>query len=235
MDYFSGHITEIKINGLGQKQALINSPKKFIPSPGQYIQAYAPSDIDTPLPISLFPIAIIDDRSFLSAPPIPSHWIPGIELQLRGPLGRGFKLENTTTKIGLIALDDFPDRLLPFAEHALSKNIEVALFSDIVPSNLSTQIEVNPLSIARQAFQWADNIAIDSPSISFEEVLSKIGVSSGENFSCPTQILINIPMPCAGIAKCGICTINGNNKYSLLACEDGPVFSLTKQGFQKSK
>mgnify|MGYP003971179365 FL=1 len=235
MEYFRGQITEIRVNGNGETQAIIHAQDKNIPSPGQYLQAWNPADSDSPLPISLFPSGYFDDRAFLSAPPFPSKWKPGDELQLRGPLGRGFSHGLTVTRLGLISLDDSPDRLMAFADLVLNKNIEVALFSDTLPPKISTQIEVNPLSIANQAFKWADSVAIDTRPTSIEDILKKIGISPGESFPCPTEILINIPMPCAGIAKCGVCTLSDGKNKSLLTCEDGPVFSLTSQGLKISR
>jgi dihydroorotate dehydrogenase electron transfer subunit len=39
------------------------------------------------------------------------------------------------------------------------------------------------------------------------------------------QVLVGTPIPCGGIADCGVCAVNTKSSW-MLACEDGPVFDL---------
>lgn len=236
MKMFSGIIHEIKITANHQRQAVISCPEKYYPLPGQYLQAYPPANHETALAISLFPSEYrLNDEMFVTSSPIPLNWQPGTILNLRGPLGKGFKIAESVNRLGLIALGETPERLLALAQQALQQNIEVALFTDSVLPQLSTLIEANPISAAENAYQWADMIAIDTPPYPIEQILNLIGASSGNPFSCPTQVLVHIPMPCGGVGECGVCSITDEKNKSLLVCEDGPVFILTSTGFRKNQ
>ncbi len=233
MKQFTGTIHEIRINSNQEKQAVISNLPKLILNPGQFLQAYAPGDHDTPFAISLFPFKLFqEDNKFLTAAPIPNSWTPGTRLNLRGPIGNGFKIKNSIKRLAVISLDKSPDRILALAEMVLEGNIEVALFTDSILPQLSHQIEANPLSEVENAFDWADLVAIDSPSLPHEKILKKLGLKVGNPIPCPTQILLHSPMPCAGLAECGVCSIKNDNHKSLLVCEEGPVFRLTSKGFQ---
>jgi dihydroorotate dehydrogenase electron transfer subunit len=37
------------------------------------------------------------------------------------------------------------------------------------------------------------------------------------------QILIHTPVPCGGVAECGVCAVTSKSGWKL-ACRDGPVF-----------
>ena len=78
-------------------------PPNLIPSPGQYLLAGDGSD--SPLPVPLFHTDSAP-QGFLAAAPVPDWWHPGLELSLRGPLGRGFTLPVSARKVGLIAFDE---------------------------------------------------------------------------------------------------------------------------------
>ena len=118
---------------------------------------------------------------------------------------------------------------------AEERNIERAFFTDAKLPPLPTHIEANPLSAAQDGFSWADMIAVATPPLAYEEILNKIGIPPGDILACPTQVLVDIPMPCGGLGECGVCTIKGVKNKSLLACEDGPVFIFTSSGFQKKR
>ena len=42
------------------------------------------------------------------------------------------------------------------------------------------------------------------------------------------QVLVRTPLPCGGIAACGVCAVHltGSSRDYRLACKDGPVFQL---------
>jgi len=37
------------------------------------------------------------------------------------------------------------------------------------------------------------------------------------------QVLVRTPVPCGGIAECGVCAVTLKSEWKL-ACKDGPVF-----------
>jgi hypothetical protein len=39
------------------------------------------------------------------------------------------------------------------------------------------------------------------------------------------QVLIHTPMPCAGLAECGVCAVRDRHDWKM-ACKDGPVFIM---------
>jgi hypothetical protein len=46
-------------------------------------------------------------------------------------------------------------------------------------------------------------------------------------FRFEAQALVITPMPCGGIAECGVCAVTARRGWKL-ACKDGPVFDLTE-------
>jgi dihydroorotate dehydrogenase electron transfer subunit len=49
-----------------------------------------------------------------------------------------------------------------------------------------------------------------------------------EYLPCPAQVLVTSPMPCGGIAECGVCALPLRKKGYVLTCKDGPVFNLNQ-------
>src|SRR5512134_1329567 len=92
----------------GCRHVRVACPPGLIPSPGQYLLAGDGSD--SPVPVPLFHTDSAP-RGFIAAAPVPETWRPGIDLRLRGPLGRGFTLPAAARRVGLVAIDDTPARL----------------------------------------------------------------------------------------------------------------------------
>ena len=98
------------------------------------------------------------------------------------------------------------------------------LFTDAELPRLPTQVEANPLDALPDALSWADFLALDGP----PDTLEGLGKILKGTIRCPAQILVHIPMPCGGMADCGVCAVRTKkNKYKL-ACVDGPVFDLSE-------
>jgi NAD(P)H-flavin reductase len=220
---YAGQVSEIRLNG-SQRAAWITCPEEAIPEPGQYLSAWSPQDQETALTSVLFP-AESDELGFLAAPPVPNSWEPGTSLILRGPLGRGFQIPDTTRRLALVALGDSLSRLLPLGMQAIGRQVGVALFTDCSLPALPAVMESNPLSALPEAFDWADFMALDLPIEQLEKLRQSLGFPAYFHLPCPAQVLVVAPMPCSGLAECGACGVPARRSWKL-CCQDGPVFDL---------
>ncbi|HVN15551.1 MAG TPA: hypothetical protein VMT73_07405 [Anaerolineales bacterium] len=195
---------------------------ELIPLPGQYLLASDASD--APLPVPVFSAGFSAD-GFLAAPPLPLAWTPGARLQLRGPLGRGFEIPNSARRVALIAFDDSPTRLLSLLLLALQQNAAVTLLCDSALPDLPSEVEVQPLAALADIFAWADYAAFDAARESLSELKSRLGLVKQLKAGDEAQILIRAPMPCGGLAECGVCALTVQHHWKMI-CKDGPVFDL---------
>lgn len=210
--------------------ARIACPPELVPAPGQYLLARDPAS-DDPLAVPVFS-AGDSPEGFLAAPPLPRGWTPGARLALRGPLGRGFALPAHARKIALAALEVSPAYLLGLLPRALAQGA-VVLVCDDPPEDPSTgwgqglpaEVEIRPLAALEEIAQWADYLALAAP----RGILSKRGEGWGggglPKVPREAQALILAPMPCGGLAQCGVCSVEVKGGF-VLACEDGPVFDV---------
>lgn len=192
--------------------------------PGQYLLAQPVGDC-TVLPQPIF-VSGGADRLFDLAARLPPGWLAGARLALRGPLGCGFRLPPTARKVALAALDGCPERLLPLARRSLAQGGDVTLYgSDHLPERLPLAVEALPLSQLHQSLTWADYLALDAPLDLLGELPDRLGLTQGQRCPCPAQVLVVTPMPCGGVAECGVCAVHTTRGWRL-ACKDGPVFDL---------
>lgn len=204
----------------------IQCPPTLIPAPGQYLLAHNGSD--APLPVPVFSAGSTPD-GFRLAPPIPETWRPGEQLSLRGPLGRGFSLPPSSRCVALAALGETAARLQPLIDLALGQGSEVVLVSAMAPSGLPTDVEIQPLSALPEVCAWADYLALDVPRESLPGLRQKLGPSKQARALADAQILVLTPVPCGGLADCGVCAVNIRYGWKM-ACKDGPVFQLKELG-----
>lgn len=229
MNVFSASITEIELGQDGDRRAVIACPEEAIPAPGQYIQAHISADKDVVVPVSLFLGGWVerDDSqksAFTTAPPIPPKWQPGDKLTLRGPLGKGFALPQTAKRVGLVPLGETTARLLPLVRLSLQQDAEVAIFTDAPLPRIPNQVEANPLRALPEALSWANFLAFDGTPDHYRGITEAHGISLETPLPCPAQVLIFQPMPCGGLADCGVCAVEGKGRKQYLVCVDGPVF-----------
>jgi NAD(P)H-flavin reductase len=224
MQTLEGRVNQVQLDQQGAISAWITCPLPKMPSPGQYLFAWAPSDTDTPTGVPLFPARVSGD-GFLATPPLPPAWTPGTELYMRGPLGNGFALPASIRRLALAALDDSVARLLPLAALASQRGCAVTLFADGPLPTLPVSYEAYPLRNLPENLTWADLLAIELPLQRLSELHNVLGVAGSENLPCPAQVLIYTGMPFAGLAECGACAISTRRGYRL-ACMDGPVFDF---------
>lgn len=206
----------------GQRLARISCLTNLIPSAGQYLLASDASD--SPLPVPLY-YTDSAPEGFIAAPPIPEAWMPGMQISLRGPLGRGFALPAFARKIALIAFDDAPLRLRGLIRPALKQGAAVVLVSDYRVDNLSDEVEAQPLSALQDVLAWADFAAFDVARVNLFELREKLGMMKQAQAACEAQVLIRTAVPCGGVADCGVCGVSLKSGWQL-ACKDGPVFDL---------
>jgi NAD(P)H-flavin reductase len=148
-----------------------------------------------------------------------------MKLDLLGPLGHGFVLPREVQRLGLVALGESISRLMPLVDPIGQSHGGVTLFTDLPLPRIPALLEAYPLASLKDALDWPDFLAIDLPLQRYAELRNMLGLSEGIGITCPAQVLITTPMPCAGLAKCGACAIASRRGWKL-ACEDGPVFDL---------
>lgn len=231
MTVFSVRINELQTDRIGQSALLLECTADRLPAPGQYLHAL-PADPGMPLPSVLFPSRILqpgpDDSSarFLAAPHPAFPCQPGMPLTLRGPLGNGFTLPPLVKRLALIAYHAPISPLLPLMDRVLAKGGEVSISCDECPDGLPEAVEISPFDDLRAIFSWADFAAITT---SMEQQAEMDQHMIGKMRSIPAQVLVRSPMPCGGLADCGLCAVPAKRGYKL-ACKDGPVFDWHEIG-----
>jgi Iron-sulfur cluster binding domain of dihydroorotate dehydrogenase B len=217
----TGELTELySENGLTGGRLLC--PQNLIPEPGQYLLAYDGSD--SPLPAPVFN-AGFTPGGFLLAPPIPLTWRPGTTLSLRGPLGKGFSLPPSARRVALASLGGTPARLKPLLTAALEQSAALVLVSDLDLTDLPPEVEIQPVSALAEVAYWADYLAIDMTRESLPELREMLGFGKQTEVMLGAQVLVVVPMPCGGLAECGVCAVTTRRGWKM-ACKDGPVFEL---------
>jgi len=210
-------LTEITSNG--KAAGRIRCDPRRIPAPGQYLLALADHESDAPLATPIFSAGLCPG-GFTPAPPLPIHWRPGTRLHIRGPLGKGFQLPAAARFVALAAFGQTPARLLALTGPALAQNAALVLLTDNPPEDLPAAIEISPLSALAETLRWADYLALDAPRSALPALAQALRAYSRDG-----QALVETPLPCGGLAECGICAVHLRKSYKL-ACKDGPVFGL---------
>ncbi len=210
----------------GCRHVRIACPSGLIPSPGQYLLASDGSD--APLPVPLFHSDSAPD-GFIAAAPVPGSWTPGVALTLRGPLGHGFTLPLSARKVGLVTFDDSPARLKGLIRLALKQESAVVLVCSSTPDSLPDEVEVQPISAIEEIAEWADYLAIDVRRENLNQLRKRLGKLNQRAAEKEAQVLIYTPIPCGGVADCGICAVRLKSDWKL-ACKEGPVFNWNEVG-----
>lgn len=193
------------------------------PAPGCYILAHEQGS-SAPLSTALF-AADYGPTGFSACPPFPAEWRPGTVLHLRGPLGRGFQMPPASRRAALVSLGNDAMRLLPLARAALRQEAAVALVCDDALPDLPPQIEIQPLSALREVCGWCDYAALDVDIESLNGAARNFLLQARFPSATTAQALVRAPMPCGGLAACGVCSVR-TTKGTKWACLDGPVFDL---------
>jgi dihydroorotate dehydrogenase electron transfer subunit len=224
-----GKIVElILLDGL--PAAYISCPTPLIPPPGTYVMAHKPGS-DSALAAAVFAARsfakpqAVGTSGFLITPPVPETWVPGARINLRGPLGHGFVIPSTARRIALIATDSSPRRLLALLDQAFKQEAAVTLVNERLLEDLPFQVEVQPLRALAEVCDWADYLAFDAVRESMPQLKQSLETLGLSKIRGEAQILIRTPMPCGGLAECGVCTVE-TRQGPRFACVDGPVYDL---------
>jgi dihydroorotate dehydrogenase electron transfer subunit len=188
--------------------------------PGQYL--LAGDSPDEPLPVSL----VYTDsapQGFIAAGVVPARWNPGMELNLRGPLGHGFELPPSARRVALIAFEESAARLQGLLAPALRQDSAVVLVCRSSPDDLPDAVEVQPLSVLPEIAEWSDYLAGDVERGHLRQLRELAGTRRRFPAAAESQILVHTPVPCGGVADCGVCAVTLDSGWRL-ACKDGPVF-----------
>lgn len=224
-----GQVVELILEN-GLRHARISCPANLIPAPGQYLLASDASD--SPLPVPIYytdsapqSVATAPWSHFIAAAPVPDSWTPGQSVYLRGPLGRGFALPLSARKVGLVAFDDSPSRLRGLIAPALKQSAAVVLVSDHPFDALHDEVEMHPTSALAEIMAWADYLAFDVSRENLHQLREFLGSMKQVLGRSEAQVLIRTPVPCGGVADCGVCAVTLKSGW-VMACKDGPVFDL---------
>jgi dihydroorotate dehydrogenase electron transfer subunit len=128
-------------------------------------------------------------------------------------------LPSAARKVALVAFDDAPSRLRGLIGLALRQDAAVVLVSNSAGDTLPDEVEVQPLSALTDILEWTEHAAMDVGRENLRQLIERIGKWK----PLEAQILIRTPVPCGGIADCGVCAVTLKDKWKL-ACKDGPVF-----------
>jgi hypothetical protein len=213
-----GQVVELILRD-GLRHARISCLSNLIPSPGQYLIAGTTSDSFVPDPVFYTDSA----PDGLIVAPAPVSWRPGTEIHLRGPLGRGFELPVSAKRIALVAIDDLIVRLRPLIRPALSQRAAVVLVTDRTAENLPDDVEVQPLSALGEIIRWADWVALDIARGDLSGLKERLGNQNQTSAMTEAEIFVRTPVPCGGMAECGICAVVTKSGWKM-ACKEGPVF-----------
>jgi NAD(P)H-flavin reductase len=174
------------------------------------------------LPIPLF-YTNSAPQGFIAVAPAIIAWSPGSTLNLRGPLGRAFSLPLAARKVALVAFADSPGRLRGLIRPALKQDAAVVLVCNTAPETLPDEVEVQPLATLNDILDWADYVAFDIPRENLSLLREQLGEQNQLAAGMGAQVFIRTPIPCGGIAECGVCAVTVKTEWKL-ACKDGPVF-----------
>lgn len=200
--------------------ARIACAANLIPAPGQYLLVHLPAS-DDPLAVAVFSAGLTLD-GFYAASSLPSAWTAGASLALRGPLGRGFAIPTNARRVALAALDVSPAYLLGLIPLAQKQSADIVLLCDDPPEDIPADVEIRPLAALDEIAAWADYLALAASRAIWRE---RVHARGPRIVTREAQVLIVTPMPCGGLAKCGVCSVEVGREMQL-ACEDGPVFNV---------
>jgi len=217
-------VIELRLSPAGLS-GVITCPATLRPAPGQYLAASSP-DPGSALPVILFP-SRIRSREIDIAASLPSYWRIGLELDVRGPLGKGFQMPPAARRVVLASPQGAPDRLLPLAYQALENTASVAIYAQEAPAGMPAEVEMLPLDLLPEAAAWADYMALDASLSGLAHLHRWLGLAPHQRLGCPAQVLVNVSMPCCALAKCGVCSVSTRDGWAR-ACTDGPVFDFNQ-------
>jgi dihydroorotate dehydrogenase electron transfer subunit len=122
-----------------------------------------------------------------------------------------------------VAFDDSTARLRGLIRQVLKQDAAVALVCDSAPEDLPDEVEVQPLPALNDILEWADYAALDVQRENLNQLKETLGKKNQTAARIGAQVLVRTPVPCGGVADCGVCAVTLRSDWKL-ACKDGPVF-----------
>ncbi len=229
----------------------IGSPALASARPGQFaaLRLTLPGSYD---PLLREPLFIDSQRSsgtcmlmlpaHESAATFLGHLPRGAPLDVLGPLGHGWQLDESVRTIALVGIATHAPALFALARHAVARGIAVSLILGAVsreaappPFWLPAAAEYN-VAVSRadasaalaqlddHLLRWADLLAIALPEAYWSRVARRVDDVRMRWSRGFAQVAVLPAMPCC-VGVCGACAIE-TLKGSRLICADGPVFDL---------
>jgi len=128
-----------------------------VPGPGQAVLALLPGSGQA-LRRVLFSTRRTSTGFTTDRPPEPG-WRLGDELDLLGPVGRGFSPPDGARRWFLASLGRPASRLIPLIDLGLTRGAAVSLWTRHPPPGLPSQVELTP--DPGEALAWSDYLALD--------------------------------------------------------------------------
>lgn len=166
-----------------------------------------------------------------------SSWLvqqaAGVELDLLGPLGRGWIIGPDTTNLLLIAEGERIAAVTQLAQVAVARELAVTLLYlsspqslDYPPVLLPAEVEYHLVDgdlgqVLEPYLLWADALCCSTSLERMQPLYAAYERLRGRNFA---QIALWEPLPC-GYGACLSCSLKTRSGLSLL-CREGPVFML---------
>ena len=233
--------------------------------PGQFFMLRCGDDALLRRPVSIHSITQQDKLQFLYSTPCAdsdlsqsagrgTHWLSGLkkgdDLDLIGPLGNGFTLDNAAREILIVSggIGIAPLRYL--AENALSSGKKVTLLmgartSDalypvkMLPPGAQTVIATDDGSCGEKAavidlipayISRADQVFMCGPIAMYQALLPRMQKWPAEK---PVQVSLEVRMGC-GFGVCYGCSIKTKQGIQRV-CQEGPVFNIKDIIWQEVK
>ena len=196
-----------------------------IPRPGQFMLARFWTSIYPYMNTVIFPTSTESDGFTLAIKrehPQSRNLNPGSKVDLIGPCGQPVPINKSASHLLLVARHN-PNKLLPFAQLALERDMDVTLLvSCSYPlESLDPRIEIHKdrlQKLLENHFDWAEQVLMDFRP---EPIIHKLLSSMSSNI----YVLCETMMPC-GTGACHGCAIYTKTGWGL-ACKQGPFFQLS--------
>lgn len=174
--------------------------------------------------------------AFISGLPV------GATVDIMGPLGKGWQVDETVRTLALVGTTNAAPELFSLAHHATRDGVAVTVLlggpsrDDAPPPfllpaaaeyNVAQSKAFASAAIALlddQLLRWADMVAIALPHEYLTKIAQRINnvrIRWSRGFA---QVAILPPLACC-VGVCGVCTVETRHTERL-ACVDGPVFDL---------
>ncbi len=174
-----------------------------------------------------------------------TRWLAGLtrrdEIDILGPLGRGFSISPTTKRLLLVAGGIGLSPLVFAAAEAVKNGLEVKLLlgastkaqlypKELLPADIAVVVVTEDGSAGKKGLitdhlgqfaSWADQICACGPVGMYQAMDTQKKRWRGKS----VQVSLEARMGC-GVGACFGCTINTRSGLKRV-CRDGPVFELT--------